>query len=335
MRSSNAASNTSPWRTLRRGVAVALLGLVGYVLLLALLTVVRVAGAPLISRAVPVIEAGGGKTFSLLRFREAEHSGPVDIVILGPSAAYGTFDPQWVKTLGYSSLTLGSPAQTPAHTLGLANRYLDRLQPRLAILMISQEILASDGYEGYADIAGNTEMDGNILGMAMANPDLLTANITLATAVDHWFHPVAAARQNEVPYRNYVPGGYVENNTVFKGREFKKPVRIEMLPAHLDAMQQLVRLIAARKIPCVAITAPITPQARARMLNYTDNLRILEQRFAATSTPYKDFSESMALTSMEDFGDELHLSPRGVSKTQSTVFAWIGSLGLMPPAKAP
>ena len=330
-------SETTAWRgsapilvSLGRGLAVACVCAIAYGLLIALLTVLKVGGAPLIGRTVPIKETGG-LGFSLPRFREADQSGPVDIVILGASQAFCSFDPRWIKTQGYTSQSLGSVAQTPSHTVSLIHRYADRLKPKLAILVVSQQALALEGLESFADLAGNLPLDRHILGMAAESPGINSANVIVAATLQHFFQPLATTQQKVIPFQTYIPGGYVENTSPFKGREHWNAFQLPILYEQLRSTQDVILNLRAKNITCVAISVPITPHAKSRILNYLENEKLLTQMSEQAGAPYKDFNDDLHLAPPEDFADELHLNPTGVAKTQTAVFDWIKTKGLLPP----
>ena len=118
----------------------------------------------MIHRLLP-LQNPGGPSHSLVRFREANAKGPVDIVFIGSSHTYRGFDPRLFSAIGYSSQNLGSSSQTPINSFAVLQKHLDQLHPKLVIYEIYQTALSIDGMESFYDLLSNTPLDTTMLKM--------------------------------------------------------------------------------------------------------------------------------------------------------------------------
>ena len=92
--------------------------------------------------------------FNALKFRIGEIPGHknTDILFLGSSHAYRSFDPRIFSHYGYSTLNLGSSAQTPVQTNMLLEKYLDVIKPGLIVYEVYPFTFSLDGLESCLDI---------------------------------------------------------------------------------------------------------------------------------------------------------------------------------------
>ncbi|MFQ5607599.1 MAG: hypothetical protein ACE5GA_06610, partial [Candidatus Zixiibacteriota bacterium] len=70
---------------------------------------------------------------SLQRFREIEGARDVDILFLGSSHSYASFDPRVFSESALSSFNMGSASQSPLNTYSLLKRYYERLNPKVVV----------------------------------------------------------------------------------------------------------------------------------------------------------------------------------------------------------
>jgi hypothetical protein len=226
-------------KTLFAFVRVLFATLVLYAVVVTALTLVPFGGKPMIQRVLP-LQNPGGPSHSLVRFREAEASGPVDIVFLGASHTYRGFDPRLFAAMGYTSLNLGSSSQTPLNTLSLLQRHLEQLKPKLVIYEIYQTALGIDGMESYYDLLSNTPLDLTTLEMTwnVRQPQAWTA--LLSTGIRNLRTPMSGHLQRGKEGRDdlYILGGFVQTqarmpeNRLARLQAGLEPVKFPMDPRH-------------------------------------------------------------------------------------------------------
>ena len=63
---------------------------------------------------------------TLLANREVKHMRDIDLLFLGSSHTYRTFDPRFFDQFGWESFNLGSKAQSPLNTYYLVRSQIER-----------------------------------------------------------------------------------------------------------------------------------------------------------------------------------------------------------------
>ena len=118
-----------------------------------------------------LIYKSGGAGHSLNRFDEVKNKENVDILFLGSSHTYRGFDNRIFNNAsanGFTSFNLGSSAQTPIQTEVLLNRYLNQLNPKIAIYEVYPITFTLDGIESAMDLISN-DQNGIILPISKLN----------------------------------------------------------------------------------------------------------------------------------------------------------------------
>ena len=83
----------------------------------------------------------GGDSF--LRFRELPAYNNVDVLFMGSSHTFRSFDPRLFSRHKLTSFNMGSRAQTPLNSYYLLRKHIAHLNPRLIIFETYYETLAA------------------------------------------------------------------------------------------------------------------------------------------------------------------------------------------------
>ena len=89
------------------------------------------------------------------RIKDIANYHDVDVLFLGSSHCYRTFDTRFYRSHGISCFNLGSSNQTPVQTRVLLNAYLDSLSPRYVVFEVHPDIMDQDGIESAVDLLIN------------------------------------------------------------------------------------------------------------------------------------------------------------------------------------
>lgn len=203
----------------------------------------------------------GGQTF--LKFYEAEHlQEPLDILVIGSSRAFRSFDPAYFEENGINMHILATSSQAPVNTYFIAKKYLATLKPKLVLFDVHLGLLNSNGLESLYDLCVNVPISNELFEMALA--------IDQPNAYSNCFS--ALVNQLDTPlYYNYkykTPKGY------YKGflREFKADTSIVIKKSdtgvmrkkltarelsNLDYLTKTIRFIKKEKIPVVLTRQPV------------------------------------------------------------------------------
>ncbi len=330
MRSSKSVNREASAETLLRSflrlVSVAILSFVSYLTILIFITRVQVGGEPLIRRVLP-LAAPGGVGFSLQRLREASKTGNLDILFIGPSQCYRSFDTRWFQQHGLKTFNLGTTAQSPVNTYHLLKANILDMKPRLVILAVSQHAMATDGVESLADLVSNKPVDPTLIGMTCSIGTIPAVNLLIAGAIRDLFGPLKMVHQNNVSQDVYIPGGYVESSRTFKSHDIPNNSPLHMQQMQKEYLNRCLALLEENKIPCVCLSTSITVEIRNKITNYEKNQSVIEKSMSEAQVPYLDLNSELKLSWDEHFFDELHLNKNGVRLTCEFVLSWLNAIG--------
>jgi len=245
-----------------------------------------------------------------LRIGEIPNYKDIDILFLGSSHAYRSFDTRLFKKAGYVAFNLGSSSQTIIQTELLLNKYLDMLNPKLIIFEVYPAVFSIDGIESTIELLSVDKIDYQTLKMVIKHFHVKTFN----TAIYGLYRQLLNG--NKFPNKiltngidTYIEGGfveskmktfhnskvnYVQNNWIIKRQQS-------------EAFDRTLLLIKKRKIKFILVQAPITKQLYRSYKNNSeiDNYFLLRGR-------YLNYNNLINLSDSLDFYDTNHLNQHGV-----------------------
>jgi len=270
---------------------------------------------------------GGGSSHSYSRLKEAKELKNVDILFLGSSHAYRGFDVRIFKEYGFKTFNLGTSSQTPIQTKLLLDRYLNNLNPKLAVYAIN--LNSSDGVESAIDILSNDKKDFSAFLMTLKINNIKVYNTFIYGIIRDFFNidknyyqPLSIKNAYETD--NYISGGYVEKKTgtllniktKIKIKSTEKTSNTKSVPEYqLKAFSDIINTFLNRDINYLLLLTPVTDN---RYNNYVELLRQYE--------PYSDFNEILDLDDSY-FYDANHLKQEGAEIFSSSVAELIISKG--------
>ena len=244
----------------------------------------------------------------------------VDVLFLGSSHCYRTFDTRIYDAAGIRAFNLGSSNQTPVQTLALLQRYLDSLNPGRVVFEVHPAIMKNDGVESAVDLLSNCPVDCNISRMALRlhNPRTLNS----------WFY--AMMRRKPIPEEDsvitvgttfngesvmtdfaYVSGGFVELPCWCYRPKPVSTKNIEINPVQTEALQRCLALLQQRNIPYVLLEVPASKCLYSAYANHREFEDVM-----SSLGPYVNLNDLTSLTSLlvdsHHYFDEDHLNQAGV-----------------------
>lgn len=204
------------------------------------------------------------------RVKDIRNYHNVEVLFLGSSHAYRTFDTRFYQSNGISCFNLGSSNQTPIQTYALLLDYLDSLNPERVVFEVHQDIMNYDGVESAVDLLTNTPLTPANFRMAMKFKNMKVFNTLLYSFYNQKIcHRLEHFVEDSVIQQSvYVPGGYVE--TLTKSFERKRyPLRnITIRPEQLAALNDCLNLLKQRHIPYLLVEVQDAEQLRKTFLNH-------------------------------------------------------------------
>ena len=261
------------------------------------------------------IRAPGMFGHSLQRFREIENKDSLDILFVGSSHCYQSFDPRIFKQYGFGTFNIGSTAQTPLNSYFLLKKYLGKVKPKVIIMELSYLTLSnSNGIESLYDLAVNIPISTEIIEMGIATKSFDAYRLLLSNYLSRIMRPLAAVKQQDSPNINYISNGYVENiGTKNIKREFKNTRVIELDNRLLSYLEKTIEVIKNNGIELIFVTQPLPKELLNTINNYQEISDLLESYCITREVKYHDYNKSgLKLDLNRHFYDRDHLNSEGV-----------------------
>lgn len=205
-----------------------------------------------------------------MRAKDVRNYHDVDILFLGSSHCYRTFDTRFYNEQGFCCFNLGSSNQTPMQTYVLLHRYLDSLNPKLVVFEVHPDIMRNDGVEGGVNVLANTPVTPQSVAMALRLNNMKAVN-TLLYAVYNKLagDRLAAFSEDTVTgHFRYIPGGFCAVDTSeFEVKRYPK-TNITINPKQLKALKKCIRLFKDRGIPYLLVETQDAEQQRRSYSNH-------------------------------------------------------------------
>lgn len=256
-----------------------------------------------------------GHTYT--RFKNVDHVKDIDILFIGSSHTYRGFDPRYYQDEGYEVFNLGSSAQTHIQTNVLLKRYLDQLNPKLAIYEVYPYMFCLDGVESSIDLISNDVNDIYSLEMGLKLNHLKVYN----TLIYGFYRDLFNRNKNFTEKKKkgsdtYIEGGFVEReprffftrDTSFSDRRWW--IRQEQI----DAFGENLAMLKKRGIQIILVQTPITSNFYKAYTNYDE----FNKRMKNYGT-YYNFNEMLNLDDSLHFMDKHHMNHNGVKVFNETL----------------
>lgn len=198
-----------------------------------------------------------GHTFS--RLKEADTVKNVDVLIVGSSQAYRSFDPRIFTRHGIRVFNLGTSSQTAVQTEFLIRKYLDSLDPDLVIWEIWPNSFTSEGTESLADLVSNSENPLELDSVTVKVGTIIGYNTFLVSVLNsgfgidkHFIEPAVIRRDR------YISGGFVERNQRLQPKGDLTVPNTALSQTQLKSFEKALKFMTRRGVKVVLIDAPVT-----------------------------------------------------------------------------
>lgn len=241
------------------------------------------------------------------RLQEVQEVEDVDILFLGASTAYRSFDVETFREAGYKTFNLGSSAQTPEQTKILLERHLERLNPKVVIYEVMPALLENEGIEATIDLIANGESDKKIAKHVMYNLNMRSVNSLFFKWFSTAFSIENPGRGHKIEDDEYISGGFVK--TEIRNDSILVPKRVKVWEPRDD---QLAALQA--NIDLLQKSGASTLLVRVPLPSYTYQSFSNNEKIDALLEGYGDYMNFQGTVSLKDaihFADEIHLNYDG------------------------
>lgn len=212
----------------------------------------------------------GNRGFLNTRVKDIANYRNVDVLFLGSSHSYRTFDTRFYRSQGISCFNLGSSNQTPVQTYVLLKAYLDSLNPRFVVFEVHPDIMGNDGIECAVDLLANTPLTCEATRMAWQTGNMKVINTWLYSIYNQLIrHRLSRFVEDSVnDEARYVPGGYVEIDRKEFVRTRYSPHNVVIRPEQMEALKRCLGLLKERHIGYMLVEVQDAWQLRKSILNH-------------------------------------------------------------------
>lgn len=254
----------------------------------------------------------GAIGFMYTRMREADTTKNVDILALGSSHAYRSYDPRIFEKANLRIFSLGSSAQTPIQTKILLERYLRTMNPKFVIFDIYPFIFENDGTESTLDLICNSKIDFKTLKLAASLNNIKVYNTIIYGEYRQLLGYNKKFKESlDKGTDTYIKAGFIQSYAEYKAPRRIIDKRIELAPKQVAAFESIIEILQKKNIPYMLVQTPITQK---RYRSFTNNKEL--DSFFSNAGEYHNFNESVRYDDSL-FIDDNHLNQRGVEQFDS------------------
>lgn len=204
------------------------------------------------------------------RVKDIRNYHDVDILFLGSSHCYRTFDTRFFNRNGYSCFNLGSSNQTPVQTHILLQQYLDSLNPKLVVFEVHPDIMHNDGVESAVNLLANVPLTTPAVEMAFSLKNMKVLNTLIWSAYNQQIRQrLDSFREDTImEHFHYIPGGFCDVDTSeFQQKKYpRKPIEIN--PKQMKSLKDCIEMFQERNIPYLLVEIQDAEQLRRSYTNH-------------------------------------------------------------------
>lgn len=252
----------------------------------------------------------GGQTF--LKFYEAEHlKEPLDILVIGSSRAFRSFDPEYFEEKNINMHILATSSQAPLNTYYLVKKYVVKLKPKLVLFDVHLGLLNSNGLECLYDLCVNVPISNELFEMALAIDQPNAYSNCFSSLVNQLDTPIYHNYKYKTPkgyYKGFLRDFKADTSLVIKKGDtgvIRRKLSAQEL-TNLEYVQKIIRFIKKEKIPLVLTRQPVLSrepiQSERRIFNMASKNKV----------PYINLNKyRQQLDPKVHFFDKNHLNAHG------------------------
>lgn len=260
------------------------------------------------------------------RIKEIQDYQNSDLLFLGSSHSYRSFDPRVFQKHGITSFNLGSSAQSPMQTEVLLKEYLDVINPKLIIYEICPLDIESSGIESTTDLISNKHIDFNICWLAIKTGNISVINTLIYALFQEYVYHIRDSFHEEIVKDGdcYVSGGFVEkvDYSPFENGTIQTPKNYMIRSYQLKSFERCIKMIRNRNIPLLLVTVPFPKHTYESISN--------QKKFNKIISSYGQYVDFNMILHLNDtcFYDSNHLAQPGVITFDECLIQVLDSIGL-------
>lgn len=256
--------------------------------------------------------------FTARKLQDVREAKSPDVLIMGSSLAYRNYDPQILKTAGFSSFTLGTSSQKPNMTKIMAMRYLQNINSRLVIIDVNPYLMFTPDSFETVDVIMNSPKSKYDWNLFTAEPSLLALNSLIIKYTEFAEKDRTEKLKDSIlDQSTYLGNGFVKSDLVYDESKKTPDIRIkdfEALPNQAQAMDDIIGYLKSNNIPYILILSPVNELFfdKKSKISATE-FRNLSKQFFSKYGNYYD-SNNFEKYQPSEFMDFSHLNQKGAQR---------------------
>ena len=245
-----------------------------------------------------------GDGLVLKKMQESINLKNPDILFLGSSHAYRSFDPKLFEESGITSYNWGTSQQTHPQTGMVIREYVSELKPKLVVYEVFPEIFAMTGRESMADfLNAGKPFDVSFLDISQFDNSIALINTYLIK-----YSRKSLGLENKPKPMN--PGvsyykGFVVNKDIYRGTQTINDLKWVPRENQIKAFEDNLAYLKKLGVPVLLVVAPYP-------FDYKNTAEIIS--YLESKEELLFYNKILFFEKNKDFSDFHHINYNGVQK---------------------
>lgn len=239
------------------------------------------------------------------KISESDTIKNVDILFVGSSHAYDSFNPKIFEKYGYTAFNWGTSQQSHPQTSMILDKYLKKLKPRLVVYEVFPEIFNATGRESMADfLNAGKPFEVGFFDLFQYENSIALFNTYLIKKSRAIFG-LENNDENLLDPDVFYYKGYVEKRGFNNNKEKIQSVKWVPRKSQLRTFEENLTLLKDLEIPVVLVIAPYS-------FEYSNQHEIIE--YLASKGKLFNYNTILKFDANKHFSDFHHMNYLGVKK---------------------
>ena len=294
--------------------------------------------------------------FTEQRFDEfyKQHENSIDMVFIGSSHSYCTFDPEIIDAyLGTNSWQMGTPSQHADTSYYVLREIFNYQKPKTVVMELYWDCLDDEfelkQAESVFEVMDNKELVDEYINKVFPAGDKVKYALPAIRYQQDYFAYAGTLMQNEIEEKYgvsrprqeasggseyYRSKGYVYCDMVMASDEYDRTNQFkyfdgygwEIDPTQKEYLEKIIELCSQNGARLVFVTAPVAPVSMEFIENYEYVHSAISGFAEKNGIPYLDFNtvnKTENLFENANFRDDAHLNHSGVQIADRYFSKWI------------
>ena len=261
-----------------------------------------------------------------IKFNEIDNYKDIDILFVGSSHTYRSFDPRIFSKEGLKVFNIGTSSQTCMQSWFLIDRYIDVLNPKCVVYDLFPDLMNNKGEESTIDfISANFEhyqamWEWTKLKMAMCTKNMYTINKWIYKAFQRHIlrneNQIQTIKDDELRIKSekYIKGGFVERDLEYYDLSYDNKIdtTCKLNTMQMMFLRKTINLLKGKGIKYLLVETPVP----SVLYKSYDNHEQYSAKISEYGT-FIDYNTRLTLNDSLDFYDSHHMNQNGVVKYDS------------------